>query len=261
MEALKKHKINYLSPSSIATFIENPSIYILEKIFKYRFFGGAAAIRGKFIESGVNQILSDPVILEYATVDMIAKRMCNDFINECKQLKITSEEYNKELAFIEKAIQILPKELNKFGKVVSYQKEVGYEYKGVHIKGYTDFEFQNKNNLVFVDLKTTIRQPKATTRHKIQQYIYGKATNVESKLFYIQIFKTKDKLPKIEEYNFTQEDEFHIPKLIHQAIENLNYLCSLANTKDDFKRLITPNPDDWKWSDDKVKARKEVWGF
>ena len=75
------------------------------------------------------------------------------------------------------------------------------------------------------------------------------------------IFKTKDKAPKIEEYKLTQEDEFHIPKLIHQAIENLNYLCSLANTKDDFKRLITPNPEDWKWSDDKVKARKEVWGF
>ena len=104
-----------------------------------------------------------------------------------------------------------------------------------------------------------MRQPKATTRHKIQQYIYGKATNVENKLFYIQILKTKP--PKIEEYKLTQEDEFHIPKLIHQAIENLNYLCSLANTKDDFKRLITPNPEDWKWSDDKVKARKEVWGF
>ena len=58
MEALKKHKINYLSPSSIATFIENPAIYVLEKIFKYKFTTGAAAKRGIFIERGVNQILS-----------------------------------------------------------------------------------------------------------------------------------------------------------------------------------------------------------
>jgi len=27
------------------------------------------------------------------------------------------------------------------------------------------------------------------------------------------------------------------------------------------KKLITPNPDDWKWSEDKIKARKEVWGY
>ena len=32
MEALKKWKINYLSPSSIATFIENPAMYVMEDI-------------------------------------------------------------------------------------------------------------------------------------------------------------------------------------------------------------------------------------
>ena len=254
MEALKKHKINYLSPSSIATFIENPAIYILEKIFKYRFVGGAAAMRGQYIESGINQILSNNKI----DIETIAKRMCNDFINQCIQMNITPEEYNKELAFIEKAILILPKELERFGKIVSYQKEVGYEYKGTILKGYTDFEFQKNDNLIFVDLKTTAKQPKPSTRHKIQQYIYSKATNVENKLFYVQILK---KSSKVEEYKLSQEDEYHIPKIIHQAIENLNYLCSLANTKDDFKRLITPNPDDWKWSNDKIKARKEVWGY
>ena len=43
---------------------------------------------------------------------------------------------------------------------------------------------------------------------------------------------------------------------------NMNYLCSLANTKEDFKRLITPNPDDWKWNNEsKLKARKDIWGF
>ena len=204
MEALKKHKINYLSPSSIATFIENPAIYVLEKIFKYRFVGGAAAKRGTFIERGVNQILSGDNIDPFK----VSKIIIQDFINECEQYKFPKEEIDKELFFIEKAIQVLPKELNKFGKVIGYQKEVGYEYKGVHIKGYTDFEFQNKDNLVFVDLKTS-KQLKVTTRHKIQQYIYGKATNVENKLFYIQILKKSE---NVMEYKLTQEDEFHIPK-------------------------------------------------
>ena len=50
--------------------------------------------------------------------------------------------------------------------------------------------------------------------------------------------------------------------IFNQAINNINVLCSLANTKEDWKRLVTPNPDDWKWNDaDKQKARKEIWGY
>ena len=64
------------------------------------------------------------------------------------------------------------------------------------------------------------------------------------------------------EYELTDEDNIKIPLLIHQAIENMNYLCGIANTKEDFTRLITPNPDDWKWNDEsKLKARKDIWGF
>ena len=256
MEALKKWKINYLSPSSIATFIENPAMYVMEKIFNYRFKSNASASRGTFIEMGVNQVLSrddiDPI--------KVSKAIVQDFINECEQYKYPKEDIDKELFFIEKAIQVLPAKLKQFGKVVGYQKEVGYDYKGVQLKGYTDFEFSNIDNLLFIDLKTTGKIPKATTRHKIQQYIYSKATNVENRLFYIQVLKTKE--PKIEEYKLTEEDEVMIPLLINQAINNINVLCSLANTKEDWKRLVTPNPDDWKWNDeDKQKARKEIWGY
>ena len=256
MEALKKWKINYLSPSSIATFIENPAMYIMEKIFNYKFKGSAAASRGTFIERGVNQVLSRDDI----DATKVSKAIVQDFINECEQYKYPKEDIDKELFFIEKAIQVLPSKLKQFGKVVGYQKAVGYDYKGVQLKGYTDFEFSNNDNLLFIDLKTTGKQPKATTRHKIQQYIYSKATNVENRLFYIQVLKTKE--PRIEEYKLTEEDETIIPLLINQAINNINVLCSLANNKEDWKRLVTPNPDDWKWNDeDKQKARKEIWGY
>ena len=259
MEALKKWKINYLSPSSIATFIENPAMYVMEKIFNYKFKGSASASRGTFIEKGVNQILSTDNI-DALLPFKVSKEIVQDFINECEQYKYPKEDIDKELFFIEKAIQVLPAKLKQFGKVVGYQKEVGYDYKGVQLKGYTDFEFSNNDNLLFIDLKTTGKIPKATTRHKIQQYIYSKATNVENRLFYIQVLKTKE--PRIEEYKLTEEDEVMIPLLVNQAINNINVLCSLANTKEDWKRLVTPNPDDWKWNDaDKQKARKEIWGY
>ena len=253
MKELLKHNIKYLSPSSISLFISNPALYVLEKIFGYRFTAGAAAHRGRFIEQGVHL-----AIAKQSDVEKVAQLQLSNFIEYCKQIGIKKDEYEKELNFIDQAIRKLPSKLSQFGKIVSYQKEIGYIHNGVKIKGYTDFEFKNKDNLLFLDLKTTGRPIKVTTAHKIQQYIYSKATNVSNKLFYIQVLKTKE---NIKEYSLTQEDEYHIPRIIDQAITNLKHLCYLANTKDDFKKLITPNPDDWKWSDDKIKARKEVWGY
>ena len=262
MEELKKYNIKYLSPSSISLFISNPALYVLEKIFGYKFTAGAAAHRGRFIEQGVHLAIAQSFKPYYDAmqndINKVAKLELSNFIEYCKQVGIKKDEYEKEVDFIERAIKKLPSKLSKFGKIVSYQKEVGYNYNGVQIKGYTDFEFQNKDSLLFVDLKTTARTIKITTAHKIQQYIYNKATNVENKLFYIQVLKTKE---HIEEYSLTQEDQYNIPRIVNQAISNIINLCKLANSKDDFKRLVTPNPDDWKWSDDKVKARKEVWGY
>lgn len=253
MKELLKHNIKYLSPSSISLFISNPALYVLEKIFGYKFTAGAAAHRGRFIEQGVHL-----AIAKQSDVEKVAQLQLSNFIEYCKQIGIKKDEYEKELNFIDQAIRKLPSKLSQFGKIVSYQKEIGYIHNGVKIKGYTDFEFKNKDNLLFLDLKTTGRSIKVTTANKIQQYIYSKATNVSNKLFYIQVLKTKE---NIKEYSLTQEDEYHIPRIIDQAITNLKHLCYLANTKDDFKKLITPNPDDWKWSDDNIKARKEVWGY
>jgi len=253
MEELLKHNIKYLSASSISLFISNPSLYVLEKIFGYKFTAGAAAHRGRFIEQGVHLVIANK-----EDVEKVAQLQLSNFIEYCKQMGIQKDEYEKELPFIDRAIKKLPSELSQFGQIVGYQKEVGYEHNGVKIKGYTDFEFKNKDNLLFVDLKTTGKSIKVSTAHKIQQYIYGKATNVKNKLFYIQVLKKSE---NIVDYSLTPEDEDQIPRIIDQAINNIISLCSLANSKDDFKRLVTPNPDDWKWSKDKIKARKEVWGY
>ena len=253
MKELLKHNIKYLSPSSISLFISNPALYVLEKIFGYKFTAGAAAHRGRFIEQGVHL-----AIAKQSDVEKVTQLQLSNFIEYCKQIGIKKDEYEKELNFIDQAIRKLPSKLSQFGKIVSYQKEIGYIHNGVKIKGYTDFEFKNKDNLLFLDLKTTGRSIKVTTANKIQQYIYSKATNVENKLFYIQVLKKSE---NIVDYSLTPEDENQIPRIIDQAINNIISLCSLANSKDDFKRLVTPNPDDWKWSKDKIKARKEVWGY
>ena len=253
MEALLKYNIKYLSPSSISLFISNPALYVLEKIFGYKFTAGAAAFRGTFVEQGVHLVIANK-----EDIEKVAQLQLSNFIEYCKQMGIEKDEYEKELEFIDRAIKKLPSELSQFGQIVGYQKEVGYVHNGVKIKGYTDFEFKNKDNLLFVDLKTTGKSIKVSTAHKIQQYIYSKATNVSNKLFYIQVLKKSE---NIVDYSLTPEDEDQIPRIIDQAINNIISLCSLANSKDDFKRLVTPNPDDWKWSKDKIKARKEVWGY
>ena len=250
MEALKKHKITHLSASNINTFITSPAEWVMNYIYKLPYSSSASALRGTHIEKGLDQILS-----KHQDKEMIIKDQIHLFTETCKEMKIPKEEYEQEYHFIKKAIDVLPKHFEKFGKIISYQKAIGYMYKGIYIKGYVDFEFEK--NLI-VDLKTS-KQLKVTVGHKIAQHIYKIATNMENKLFYIQVLKKSE---NVMEYQLTDEDNIQIPLLIHQAIENMNYLCGIANSKDDFKRLITPNPDNWMWKDeDKIKARKEIWGF
>ena len=250
MEAFKKHNITHISASNISTFINDPASWVVSYIYKNPFKSSAAALRGTYIEKGLDQILS-----KHQDKERIIKDQIHLFTETCEYMKIPKEEYEQEYHFIKKAIDVLPKHFEKFGKIISYQKAIGYMYKGIYIKGYVDFEFEK--NLI-VDLKTS-KQLKVTIAHKIAQYIYKTATNMENKLFYIQVLKKSE---NVMEYQLTDEDNVKIPILILQAIENMNYFCSLANSKDDFKRLITPNPDDWKWNDEtKLKARKDIWGF
>ena len=254
MEAFKKHKIKHISASNINTFITNPAEWVINYIYKLPFASSAAAERGKYIEKALFHILGNGVSVEKAL-----EEQTYFFAETCKEMKVDKEEYLKEKEFVQKAIQILPKHLSKFGKITGYQNKIGYNYKGIDIIGYTDFDFELPDGSpLILDLKTT-KKINVSTGHKIAQHIYKTATNKPNKLFYVKVLKTKE---EVEEYELTDEDNVKIPLLIHQAIENMNYLCSLANSKDDFKRHITPNPDDWKWNDEtKLKARKDIWGF
>ena len=254
MEAFRKHKIKHISASNINTFITNSAEWVINYIYKLPFPSSAAAERGKYIEKALFNILGNGVSVEKAL-----EEQTYFFAETCKEMKVPEEEYLKEKEFVEKAIKILPKHLSKFGKITGYQNKIGYNYKGIDIIGYTDFDFELPDGSpLILDLKTT-KKINVSTGHKIAQHIYKTATNKPNKLFYVKVLKTKE---EVEEYELTDEDNVKIPLLIHQAIENMNYLCSLANSKDDFKRLITPNPDDWKWNDEtKLKARKDIWGF
>ena len=253
MEALKKHKITHLSASNINTFITNPAEWVMNYIYKLPYSSSAAAERGKYIEKALFHILGNG-----ESVDKVIEEQTYFFIETCKEMKINEEEYLKEKYFVQRAIKVLPEHLSKFGKIVGYQNKIGYNYKGIDIIGYTDFDFELPDGSpLILDLKTS-KQIKVLVGHKIAQHIYKTATNKPNKLFYVQVLTKSE---KVMEYELTDEDNVKIPILILQAIENMNYFCSLANSKDDFKRLITPNPDDWKWSKDKIKARKDIWGF
>ena len=254
MEALKKHKITHLSASNINTFITSPAEWVMNYIYKLPYSSSAAAERGKYIEKALFHILGNG-----ESVDKVIEEQSYFFAETCKEMKVPEEEYLKEKEFVQRAIKVLPEHLSKFGKIVGYQKKIGYNYKGIDIIGYTDFDFELPDGSpLILDLKTS-KKLNVSVGHKIAQHIYKTATNKPNKLFYVQVLTKSE---NVMEYELTDEDNVKIPILILQAIENMNYFCSLANSKDDFKRLITPNPDDWKWNDEtKLKARKDIWGF
>ena len=216
MEALKKHKSTHLSASNINTFITNPAEWVMSYIYKLPYSSSAAAERGKYIEKALFHILGNG-----ESVDKVIEEQSYFFAETCKEMKINEEEYLKEKEFVQRAIKALPKHLSKFGKIVGYQKKIGYNYKGIDIIGYTDFDFELPDGSPLVlDLKTQ-KKLNVSVGHKIAQHIYKTATNKPNKLFYVQVLTKSE---NVMEYELTDEDNVKIPILILQAIENMNYL-------------------------------------
>jgi hypothetical protein len=59
MNSFEKHGIDHLSPASINSWINAPSLWVLEKLIKFRGQMGASAHRGTATETGVSLGLFD----------------------------------------------------------------------------------------------------------------------------------------------------------------------------------------------------------
>ena len=266
-------KFNLLpfSPSRLNSFKNFPCGFVLRYIYEYDFPANEKMIRGSAIEHGIHYYLSNQNE-KAELVDNIneslyqeARRSMFNYYDDGTKFVLDQDKAEKERLMLEPSFYIA---LNcllddnitfKGSDFVTSQMEVTTEILGVPFRGYVDFVFESEQLVTVIDLKSKSRLQKNRS-DILQQAIYKKALREKYKDKAVDVsmlIVTPKKYEIVDILNTEKE-----MKEIEMSLISLANMMKICKTKDNVASLITPNLDDWYWSDkDKVLAREEIWGI
>ena len=240
----KAHNINYLSPSSINTYISDTPMWVARYLFGVKSGSGAGAIRGTVEEA----VLAN----KYTTGKFDFNLLEIQFMDMCTKSKIdlNNPKVAKEKTLLRKFGEVIDKNF-KYKNLEQYQEkvEVLFDDMPIPVMGYIDFRFKDK----IVDLKTSTRMPsKPTEAQKRQMAFYSMAYPDNS----IDLFFATPK-----DYNkFTLNNLSVYKKQLKRVAFSIQKFLSISNDKHELASLIYPNYDSWTWSDYLKKEAKKIWG-
>ena len=238
----KAHGINYLSPSSINTYINDTSLWVARYLFKIKSSSGASAVRGIATEF----VLADKYekgVFDYNLLDVKFMSLCAESGIDLGDIK-TAKEKN-----LLKGFGSVIDENFDYENLEAYQEkvEVPIDDMPVPIMGYIDFRFKDK----IVDLKTSTRMPtRPTEAQKRQMALYSMAyPNSSVDLFFAT--------PK-EHKKFTLKNLTLYKKQLRKVALSIQKFLSISDDKHELASLMYPNLDSWLWSGMKEEANK-IW--
>jgi len=253
-------KFNLLpfSPSRINSWIEDKSNFVLHYIYKYDFAPSCAMIRGNAIEYGISLNLKR----KSKRFDTVLKRIYQYYDDNVYFSLENDEDKKKQRDLIQPITELLFDKINKTNSAyLSYQMNVQTEISDIPFSGYTDFTFENDEEMTVIDVKTTTKF-QLRDGHIKQQAIYKKALQekfdkkVDVKLLYCT--------PKRCDFaEFDVDDPVHL-QTIELNLKNCADVLNKCRSADDVSTILIPDLNDWRWkyaSDDKLKARSEIWGI
>ena len=241
-DPFKAHGINYLSPSSINTYINDTSLWVARYLFKIKSSSGASAIRGIATEF----VLADKYekgVFDYNLLDVKFMSLCAESGIDLGDIKTAKE---KKLL---KDFGTIIDENFDYKDLEAYQEkvEVQIEDMPVPIIGYIDFRFKGK----IVDLKTSTRMPtRPTEAQKRQMALYSMAYPDSS----VDLFFATPK----EHKRFTLKNLTLYKKQLRKVALSIQKFLSISDDKHELASLMYPNLDSWLWSGMKEEANK-IW--
>ena len=241
-DPFKAHGINYLSPSSINTYINDTSLCVARYLFKIKSSSGASAVRGIATEF----VLADKYkkgVFDYNLLDVKFMSLCAESGIDLGDIKTAKE---KKLL---KDFGTIIDENFDYKDLEAYQEkvEVQIEDMPVPIMGYIDFRFKGK----IVDLKTSTRMPtRPTEAQKRQMALYSMAYPDSS----VDLFFATPK----EHKRFTLKNLTLYKKQLRKVALSIQKFLSISDDKHELASLMYPNLDSWLWSGMKEEANK-IW--
>ena len=238
------HGINYLSPSSINTYINDNALWVARYLFGVKSSSGASAVRGIATEAALANKYEKKTF-DFNYLDMHFMSLCAESGIDLGDVKTAKEK----------------KLLEGFGKVIdenfdydnleAYQEKVSVQIDDlpVPIIGYIDFRFADK----IVDLKTTTRMPtRPTEAQKRQMALYSMAYPKSS----VDLFFASPK----EHKKFTLKNLSTYKKQLTKVAFGIQKFLSISNDRHEIASLTYPNLDSWLWTGMKDEASK-IWSL
>ena len=239
----KAHGINYLSPSSINTYINDMSLWVARYLFKIKSSSGASAVRGIATEF----VLADKYekgVFDYNLLDVKFMSLCAESGIDLGDIKTA-----KEKKLLNDFGNVIDKNFN-YDNLEDYQEkvEVQFDDMPVPVIGYIDFRFKDK----IVDLKTSTRMPtKPTEAQKRQMALYSMAYPKSS----VDLFFATPKDSKV----FTLKDLSVYKKQLQKVALGIQKFLSISDDKHELASLVYPNYDSWLWSGDMKDEANKIW--
>ena len=240
---IEVHNINYLSPSSMNTYISDMPMWVARYLFGIKSGSGAGAVRGIIQEAALAEKYKTGKF-DFSTLQMNFMNMCVDFKLDLGYIKV-----EKERNLLRNFGEVIDENF-KYKDLKDYQErvEVQFEDMPVPVMGYIDFRFKDK----IVDLKTTTRMPsRPTEAQKRQMAFYSMAYPSHSIDLFFATHKDykKFKLTSLSAYK----------KQLKKVAFSIQKFLSISNDKHELASLVYPNFDSWTWSSGLKKEAKKVW--
>ena len=238
------HGINYLSPSSINTYINDNALWVARYLFGVKSSSGASAVRGIATEAALADKYEKKTF-DFKYLDMHFMSLCAESGVDLGDTKTA-----KEKKLLEGFGKVIDENFN-YDNPEAYQEKVSVQLDDlpVPIIGYIDFRFADK----IVDLKTTTRMPtKPTEAQKRQMALYSMAYPKSS----VDLFFASPKEHKV----FTLKNLSVYKKQLERVALGIQKFLSVSNDKHEIASLTYPNLDSWLWTGMKEEASK-IWSL
>lgn len=252
MSAFEAHGITHLSASSINLWLNAPSLFVLEKLLKFRGNMGCAAHRGTAAEAGVSAGLFDPDLqaedCEEVAIGVYDRltALSGDPKRDAERLVVPGM-VRQGLALRSHGVPIRPN-LGDQHKV-----EITLEGVPVPVIGYLDWLYPEE----ILDLKSTLRVPSSMSETHLRQASIYKTAHMDRR---VRFFYVSDK--RSEKHTLTREQYDQAMRELTCAAQRLGRFLALSSDPHELAAVVPHSSESFYFNEPMTKAKAaEVYGF
>lgn len=258
INGFERHGIGHLSASTLNLWVNDPGLWLLEKLLGHRSPVTALMARGRAVEEGIHSGLIDPG----ASVDDCIGRALSAYDRE--MVLVANERRESERLAIPGYVTNGLTHLREYGIPTAYQERVDLRLPDVPlpILGYLDWRFAQHG--LIVDLKTSERLPSTISpAHARQGAIYARAHgHCGMRFAYVKPQASKKDARAVAVYELDRTEIDRQIVALTQIALRLERFLRLSSDAHELCALVVPDFEKIVWSDPITRARgADVFGF